>query len=119
MEHKKPIFHSGSRKPFPEEQPVMDVVRRAKDDVAQRHGGRVVQGTVLFKSFSTTSATATVHPRAVDIVNAAVGNAVASGATARIISGPPAENAATPRRSGIAQAQGEVAASLRRLGIRR
>ncbi|WP_323144901.1 hypothetical protein [Massilia phyllosphaerae] len=119
MEDKKPTFHSGSRKPFPEEKPVMDVVRHAKDSVAQRHGGRVVRGAALFKSFAQTSAAATVTPRAIDIVNAAVGNAVAGGFTARIVSDATGGNEAAPRRSGISQAQGEVAASLRRLGVLR
>ena len=97
----------------------MDVVRHAKDDVAKRHGGRVVRGTALFKSFAQSSAAAAVSPRAVDIVNAAVGNAVANGFTGRIVSGTTGGNEAAPRRSGIAQAQGEVAASLRRLGVLR
>ena len=125
MEDKKPTFHSGSRKPFPEEEPVMAVVRRVKDDVAKRHGGSLVQGAALFKSFADASAAATVTPRAVDIVNEAVnvikgvaGVAVASGFTARIVSGA-TDDGEAPKRSGIANARGEVAASLRRLGVLR
>lgn len=118
MADKKNIFHSGSRKAFAEESYVMDAVQHAKNDVAKRHG-QVVQGSALFKSFARVSATATVHPRAVDIVNAAVGAGTIAGHAADVVTGTAGKAPATPKRSGIAQAQGDVAESLRRLGVRR
>lgn len=95
----------------------MDVVRRAKDDVARRYGGRVIQGSALFKSFAEASADPTVYPRAVDIVNAAVGAATSTGHAASVVAEVTGGSVAAPRPSGIANARGEVAASLRRLGV--
>lgn len=118
MADKKSIFHSRSRKAFVEESYVMDAVQSAKNDVAKRHG-QVVQGSALFKSFAHVSATATIHPRAVDIVNAAVGAGPATGDAASVGAGSKGNVPAPPKRSGITEAQGEVAESLRRLGVRR
>ena len=114
---KQRIFHSGSRKAFAEESYVIDAVQRAKNDVAKRHA-HVGQGSALFKTFAHVSASAALHPRAVDIVNAAVGAAATAGHSTGAVAGTAGNDTAQPRRSGIAEARGEVAESLRRLGVR-
>lgn len=114
MATKHLIFHVGSRRPFAEEAPVMDAVHQAKvkrgkaDDAA------------LFKSSGRAMAMGGVHRQAVDIARAAATSprgVAATTAVGRAL----AQGGITPseptRRSAIADAQGQVAASLRRLGV--
>lgn len=114
MATKPLIFHVGSRKPFAEEAPVMDAVQQAK---VKR--GKAV-GAALFKTSSRAMAMGGVHVQAVDIVRAAAASPAGVAATSGVGRGL-AQGGVTPaepaRRSALADAQGQVAASLRRLGV--
>ena len=108
------IFHVGSRKPFAEEAPVMDAVQQAK------HKRGYTASTALFKTSTRAAATGGSHVRAVDIVRAAAASPAgvsATGVVGRVLAQGGVTPAQPARRSAIADAQGQVAASLRRLGV--
>lgn len=114
MATKPLIFHVGSRKPFAEEAPVMDAVQQAKIKRGK------AAGAALFRTSGRAMAMGGVHLQAVDIVRAAAASpagVAATSAVGRVL----AQGGVTPsvpaRSSAIADAQGQVAASLRRLGV--
>ncbi|MGK5015006.1 hypothetical protein [Janthinobacterium sp. HLS12-2] len=63
-------IHSGSRKPFAEEAPVVEAARQAAADIAQKYGK--IEGAALFKGSAHIAALPTVHPQAVDIAREAL-----------------------------------------------
>jgi hypothetical protein len=115
-------IHSGSRKPFAEEAPVVDAACQAAADIAHKYGK--AQGSALFKHTARVSAGQTVHPQAVDIVRAAISRLAGAQGVA-----PPAGHvqaaaqianeaaAAAKRRLDMSNAGQGVLESLRRLGI--
>ena len=124
------IIHSGSRKPFAEEAPVVEAARQAAADIAHKYGK--AEGSALFKHASRVTAGQTVHPQAVDIARAAisrlagaqgiappVGHAQAVAAKIANEAGAIANKAAATakRRLDITNAGPGVLESLRRLGI--
>lgn len=115
-------FKVGSRKAFAEEARVVDAANQAAVDVAERYGN--VHGGALFKVISRGAATPTVYPQAVDIVRHAVAESRSVTANAQVGrvqatgSGIVSQAVTQPRRrSGIAEANRQVADSLRRLGF--
>jgi hypothetical protein len=59
MPAKQTIFHSHSRKAFPEEAPVLDAAQRAAVEIAHKYGK--ADGAALFKGVVHVTANPTVH----------------------------------------------------------
>lgn len=134
MSPKKLDFRVTSRKPFDAEAPIIEAVKNAQSQIAAVRG--VVQGTALFKIRSHATATGTLIPQAVDIVRSGVEQAVARNnaaaqeiqtsvqrmidsqdSAARQVRAHGNQLNAVQRdvRSGIQDAEREIAASLARL----
>jgi hypothetical protein len=63
-------IHSGSRKPFAEEAPVIDAARQAAEAISEKYGKPA--GTAMFKGTTNLASTAKGHPQAVDIARATI-----------------------------------------------
>lgn len=115
---KKVLFHSDSRKPFPEEAPVIDAAQRAADEVAHKYGKGV--GAALFKGVATVSAIPTEHS-AVQLIRQgglALAKARQNTNADRIVTQVRAAGLTSPgRRSAIEQVTDEIARLLRERGI--
>lgn len=87
MTDKKFTFNLGSRKLFPEEQPVVDAVQRAVAASALKHGLAIKQGSAVSKVISRVTAAPTVTGHAGDAVSSAVEQAIGIADNARAPSG--------------------------------
>lgn len=112
------IFHSDSRKPFPEETPVLDAAQRAAEEIANKYGK--AEGEALFTGIVRISANPTVHS-AVDLMRQG-GVALAQSsrdthADAVVTWGHGGGLRKPARRSVIDDTNNEAAKLLRSLGL--
>lgn len=115
---KPTIFHSDSRKPFPEEAPVVDAAQRAANEIAHKYGK--ADGAALFKGVSHISANPMVIS-AVEIIRQSgvvLANSRNDLHMDKLVSQVRAAGLPkSSRRSAIEDANNEAARRLRALGI--
>ncbi|WP_058048824.1 hypothetical protein [Janthinobacterium sp. Ant5-2-1] len=123
------VVHSGSRKPFAEEAPVVEAAQQAAQVVAEKYGKP--PGAAMFRDTGKVSAATPVHPQAVDLARAAISRltgvpykpkmSAAQAAVEELNSQAAAKAmlnvARMRRRLEQSQAGPAVLESLRRLGI--
>ena len=115
---KTTIFHSDSRKPFPEETPVLDAAQRAAEKIAHQYG--IAEGEALFKGVVRVSADPTVSS-AVELMRkggVALAQSRRDSHADTVVTQVHAARVPKPRRrSGIEDANNEAARLLRSLGL--
>lgn len=118
MPAKITIIHSDSRKPFPDEAPVVDAAERAANEIADKYGK--VAGAALFKGVSHMSASPTVNS-ALELMREGGMTLAKSRQDPRaytvVTQGRAAGLPKPGRRSAIDDANNEAARLLRALGL--
>ena len=119
-------IHSGSRKPFAEEAPVLDAARQAAEAISEKYGKP--PGTAMFKGTTNVALMGKGHPQALDIARETVDRLssrkddlealVTAGAELeKAHASIEADLAATLRRMEESRPGPALLASLRRMGI--